>query len=239
MDEVNTQTNTFSEEGRIHQVEYAIKSISSAGSVIGVRCSDGIVLLGKNTDDSVSLAQDEKIYRINEKTVGIVGGLYADSNLLINYARVIAQDYLMKYDTEMSPRQVAKAVCKIKQKYTQGGGMRPFGVSFLFAGWDERDEYCMYFTDPSGTMSSFTACAFGEGEKAILPVLDEHSPEKLLDEGLMLAFRGILSVSEGSAILPHTISCSVITRAGGEKTVRALTQEEVAQCLEEAKTQKE
>jgi 20S proteasome subunit alpha 3 len=31
--------------------------------------------------------------------------------------------------------------CNFKQAYTQYGGLRPFGVSFLFAGWDEHFGY--------------------------------------------------------------------------------------------------
>ncbi|KAI5189218.1 20S proteasome subunit alpha 3 [Nematocida minor] len=234
MDSMERETNTFSEEGRIRQVEYAIKSISSAGPVIGLRCADGVVLIGKSTDDSVSLTQDEKIYAINRKTVGIVGGLYADSNLLVNYLRAVAQDYLMKFDTEMTPHQIGRSLSKIKQKFTQGGGMRPFGVSFLLGGY-ERGAYRLYSTDPSGTLSEYNAHTFGDGDKLIFPVLDEHSCEHSIEEGIKLAFRGISAVSEGTAILPHTISCAVICRINEEQVVRHLTQVEITEYLKHAK----
>ena len=31
--------------------------------------------------------------------------------------------------------QLVRAVCDNKQGYTQFGGLRPFGVSMLYAGW--------------------------------------------------------------------------------------------------------
>jgi 20S proteasome subunit alpha 3 len=36
----------------------------------------------------------------------------------------------------MPVEQLVRAICDYKQAYTQYGGLRPFGVSFLFAGYD-------------------------------------------------------------------------------------------------------
>ena len=35
---------TFSPDGRIYQVEYAGKAVDNSGTVLGVKCADGIVL---------------------------------------------------------------------------------------------------------------------------------------------------------------------------------------------------
>lgn len=37
-----------------------------------------------------------------------------------------------------------KVVCNYKQAYTQYGGLRPFGVAFLFAGWDKHYGFQLY-----------------------------------------------------------------------------------------------
>ena len=40
------RTTTFSPQGRLFQVEYAIEAINNAGSAVGILTKDGIVLAG-------------------------------------------------------------------------------------------------------------------------------------------------------------------------------------------------
>ena len=42
--EYDRGVNTFSPEGRLYQVEYAMEAISNAGAALGVLASDGVVL---------------------------------------------------------------------------------------------------------------------------------------------------------------------------------------------------
>lgn len=41
------------------------------------------------------------------------------------------------------------------QAYTQHGGLRPWGVSMLLAGWDESRGLQLYKTEPSGRSKQF------------------------------------------------------------------------------------
>jgi len=237
MEETDKLTNTFSEEGRIHQVEYAIKGVHNAGPAIGVLFRNGVFLLGKNTDDAVSLVQDEKIYVINSRTAAVVGGLYADSNLLVNYVRVKAQDYLRKYSQEMPAHLIAKTICKIKQKFTQGGGMRPFGVSFIIAGCDDDKRWKMYVTNPSGTMTEWRACLFGEGEKNISAVLDTLPENCEMEDAIVLAFRALSATSEGALKNTQSITGMLMyTREESKRHVmKEMSQREIQRYLELAK----
>ncbi|KCZ74994.1 hypothetical protein H311_04036, partial [Anncaliia algerae PRA109] len=50
----------------------------------------------------------------------------------------------------------------------QMGGMRPFGVSILYAGYSNlENSYVLYSTDPSGTINQWTSVAYGENEEVI------------------------------------------------------------------------
>lgn len=234
-------TNTFSREGRIHQVEYALKSISSAGSAVGVLFDTGVVLLGRRSDDELSLAQDEKIYRINDRTIGIVAGLYADSNVLMTYARIKAQDHLFRYNQEMSPRVVAKTICKVKQKFTQEGGMRPFGVSIMIAGYSHDNKYRLFGTDPSGALTEWKRHAFGENEKVLLAALDGASEEESdttptgnrppFAPALTLALKALASTSEGTLTRSHSLVCTVMYYDGSRHRIKDLTTEEIGEYM--------
>jgi 20S proteasome subunit alpha 3 len=60
---------TFSPDGRLYQVEYAMEAISHAGTAIGVLATDGIVLAAEKKVTSKLLEQDssaEKLYVLNE-----------------------------------------------------------------------------------------------------------------------------------------------------------------------------
>lgn len=59
----------------------------------------------------------------------------ADANILINTCRLQAQRYLLTYQEPIPVEQLVRGLCDTKQGYTQFGGLRPFGVSLLYAGW--------------------------------------------------------------------------------------------------------
>lgn len=65
----DSRTTTFSPEGRLYQVEYAMEAISHAGTVVGILAKDGVVLAAEKKVTSKLLEQDtssEKIYSLSE-----------------------------------------------------------------------------------------------------------------------------------------------------------------------------
>ena len=77
----------------------------------------------------------EKTHKLDEHIGVAVAGINSDANILINSARLSAQRYAMSYAEPVPLEQLVQNLCDQKQGYTQYGGLRPFGVSFLFAGW--------------------------------------------------------------------------------------------------------
>merc|ERR1711865_54277 len=90
-----------------------------------------------------------------------VAGITSDANVLINRLRLTAQQHKFTYGEEMPVEQLVTSICDVKQLYTQYGGQRPFGVSFLIAGFDPVHGFQLYHTDPSGNFSGWRAYAIG------------------------------------------------------------------------------
>ncbi|KAJ1836447.1 Proteasome subunit alpha type-3 [Coemansia sp. RSA 2706] len=182
----DSRTTIFSPEGRLYQVEYAMEAISHAGTVIGILSKDGIVLAAERQATSNLLEQSigsEKIYDMNDNVVAGVAGLTADANILINQSRLIAQRYLQRYDSPIPVEQLVRRLCDLKQGYTQFGGLRPFGVSFLCAGWDSAHGFQLYQSDPAGNYSSWKAACIGENSGNAQSILkQEYKDDSKEDE---------------------------------------------------------
>jgi 20S proteasome subunit alpha 3 len=53
----DSSTTTFSPEGRLHQVEYAIEAINNAGTSVGILAKDGVVMASEKKITSGLLAK--------------------------------------------------------------------------------------------------------------------------------------------------------------------------------------
>ena len=102
----------------------------------------------------------------------------ADANILINYARQAAQRYLMTYNEEIPCEQLVRRLCDLKQGYTQHGGLRPFGVSFIYAGYDPHREFQLYQSNPSGNYGGWKATSVGANNASAQSLLKQDYKEE-------------------------------------------------------------
>jgi 20S proteasome subunit alpha 3 len=153
----DSRTTIFSPEGRLYQVEYAMEAISHAGTAVGILSSEGVVLAAEKKITSKLLEpskNSEKMYLVDEHVACAVAGITADANILVNYARQAAQRYTLTYQEPMPVEQLVQSLCDTKQGYTQYGGLRPFGVSVLYAGWDKQHGFQLYCSGETRTRAS-------------------------------------------------------------------------------------
>ena len=108
----------------------------------------------------------EKTYKLCGHGTCTVAGLTADANILIDQARLRAGRYRYQYQEDIPLEQLVEHVCNYKQAYTQYGGLRPFGVAFLFAGYDPIHGFQLYQSDPSGNYSGWKATVIGANNQA-------------------------------------------------------------------------
>jgi 20S proteasome subunit alpha 4 len=88
--------------------------------------------------------------------------MHADAKVLINKARVECQSHRLTVEDPPTTEYITRYIAGIQQKYTQSGGVRPFGVSSLIVGFDAVSAATggaasyvprLYQTDPSGIYS--------------------------------------------------------------------------------------
>jgi 20S proteasome subunit alpha 3 len=69
-------------------------------------------------------------------------------------------------------------------------GLRPFGVSFLYAGWDKHYGFQLYQSDPSGNYGGWKATSIGANNQAAASILKQEWKEDFkLRDALRLALK--------------------------------------------------
>jgi len=234
----DSRTTIFSPEGRLYQVEYAMEAIGHAGAAVGILASDGIVLAAEKKITSKLLEpgkQSEKMYRIDDHIACAVAGITADANILLNYSRLVAQRYLYAYQEPVPVEQLVHQVCDTKQSYTQYGGLRPFGVSFLYAGWDKHHGFQLYQSDPSGNYGGWRATAIGGNNQPATSILkQDYSEDKTVKEALALAVKVLSKTMDSTTLTSEKMEFATLTKSdAGEVVFHSLTNSEVDKMLSE------
>jgi 20S proteasome subunit alpha 5 len=198
--EYDRGVNTFSPEGRLFQVEYAIEAIKLGSTAIGIQTSEGVVLAVEKRVTSVLLdpSSIEKIMELDSHIGCAMSGLTADARTLVDKARVETQNHRFTFDEPMSTESCTQAICDYALQFGEEGApmSRPFGVALLVAGVDEYGP-ALFHTDPSGTFVRYEAKAIGAGSEGAQTQLQEsYSKSMTLAEAETLALNTLKQVME-------------------------------------------
>lgn len=155
----------------------------------------------------------EKLYKVDEHIAVAAAGITSDANILVDFARVRAQQHLYTYGQPMPAEDLCQLLCDVKQGYTQYGGVRPFGVSFLLAAWDRNFGYQLYHTDPSGNYNAYRAYAIGQGDGGAQSSLKQEWKEGMtLKEGLLLGIKTLAKTMDTTTINLNKLEIGTLSR---------------------------
>ncbi|KAH0606204.1 uncharacterized protein H6S33_003865 [Morchella sextelata] len=196
--------SVFSPDGHVFQVEYALEAVKRGTCAVGVKGAS-IVVLGCEKRSAMKL-QDT---RITPSKIGLVdnhvclafAGLNADARILVDRARLEAQSHRLTVEDPVTIEYITKYVAGVQQRYTQSGGVRPFGISTLIIGFDPNDKVPrLYQTEPSGIYSAWKANAIGRSSKTVREFLERNYKEDMdREETIKLTVKSLLEVVQTGA----------------------------------------
>jgi len=157
----------FSPDGRVFQVEYALKAVENSSTALGIKCKDGVVLAVEKLIASKLHEQDsnQRICNIDTHIGMAVAGLLTDAREVVDIARSEAANYRKQYGAPVPLKYLVERVGSYVHAYTLYAAVRPFGASVLLASYaDGKPE--LYMIDPSGVALGYNGCAIGKARQS-------------------------------------------------------------------------
>ncbi|XP_045479393.1 proteasome subunit alpha type-3 [Harmonia axyridis] len=157
----------FSPDGRVFQVEYAMKAVENSGTVIGLKGTDGVVLAAEKlvTSKLHEPGTNKRIFNIDNHIGMCFSGLIADARQLVEIARKEAANYRSQYGVSIPLKYLNDRVSMYMHAYTLYSAIRPYGCSVILASYEENEPF-MYLIDPSGVSYGYNGCATGKAKQS-------------------------------------------------------------------------
>jgi len=201
--EYDRGVNTFSPEGRLYQIEYAMAATNLGSTSVGIQTAEGVLIAAEKRLPAKLVDPNSlnKIAEIDSHIGTVMSGLTTDARILVDTARVAATNHQFTYDEPMRVEACTLAVSDSCLRFGERKGAsisRPFGVSLLIAGVDDLGPQ-LWLADPSGTYVRYEAKAIGGGMEQAQPTLQEKYHKSLtLKEAEDLAASILKQVMEDS-----------------------------------------
>ena len=163
-----------------------------------MKTNEGVVLGIEKKLPSSKLMEvnkkSEKLVEIDRHCACAMSGIVGDARILIDHARVEAQNHSFNFNEPMGVEAITQAVSDLAINFGEGYEgqkrkpmSRPYGVALLMGGVDENGPQ-LFQTDPSGTYCEWQADAIGSGQETAMTQLKEqyHSNMSLAEAEKMV-----------------------------------------------------
>jgi len=163
---------TWSPQGRIHQIEYAMEAVKQGSAVVGVKSDTFAVLCSLNMLSSELSGYQKKLFQIDNH-IGIgISGITADARSLCKFMRTECLNHKFVYETPLPITRLVNSVGDKSQVCTQHYGRRPYGVGLLVVGYDQLGSH-LWYTCPSGNFWNYQAYSIGSRSQSARTYLEK------------------------------------------------------------------
>src|SRR3990167_2785405 len=106
----DSDITTWSPQGRIFQIEYAMNAVTQGSAVIGLRSKTHVVLASLKRSASELASHQKKIFTIDEHMGIGIAGLAADARVLCKFMRSECLQHKYVYETPMQTSRLVNLV---------------------------------------------------------------------------------------------------------------------------------
>jgi 20S proteasome subunit alpha 6 len=97
----DSDITTWSPQGRIFQIEYAMKAVTHGSASVGVKSKTHVVLVTLKRTSSELASYQRKIIRVDDHIGMAISGLAADARVLSRYMRTECLNHKFVYESPM------------------------------------------------------------------------------------------------------------------------------------------
>lgn len=211
----DTDLTTYSPQGRLHQIEYAIEAVKQGSASVGMRNKTHVVLATLKRSISELASHQKKLSEVDTHVGVAISGLTADARVLTRFMRNECLNHSYVYSIPVPLSRLALSVADKCQVSTQRASKRPFGVGLLIAGYDSTGPH-LYQTCPSGNYYEYRAMAIGSRSQSAKTYL-ERTFEKFEDSDLdalvkhaVTALRETVASSKDTDLTTENTSIAIV-----------------------------
>lgn len=219
---------TWSPQGRIYQIEYAMEAVKQGSATVGVKNKTHAVIVALKRKPSELSSHRRKVFEIDQHVCMSISGLTSDARTLARFLRGECTSSKWAFDEPLPISRLVGALGDKLQRCTQFWSRRPYGVGMLIAGYDKKGPH-VFEVQPSANYFDCKGMAIGARSQSARTYLErqltaiEESDRAGLVRHALLALRECLP-SDGE-LTAENVTISIV----GKDEPVAILQDEAVQ----------
>ena len=191
-------TSTYSPDGRIFQLEYTSNFIKKSNLVIGLICSDGILLIAENSNENreTNSFNSKKIFSINSRS-GIAGtGQPGDLFRIVERIRSDQKNFKKNFSEGLVGRNLANKIQEIVHLHSIYWHLRPF-ICSLVLGTGSPNSPELFSILPSGYISKNLVTIIGKNSSKVkFSLIPERNLLDSCRQNLKIISRNLIEINK-------------------------------------------